>query len=97
MTMDIEKEILLERLEGASDLLFLSIAEHYESGNIDDPRSNHLMMNLIACICEKKVQGRKDEEGLPRWSLTEEYLEQLEEELQVATSENVIKGPWKRT
>ena len=95
--MDFEKEDLIERMRSVSDLILSSIAQHYETGAIDDPRSNHLFMNLLACICENKIEGSYAENGIVKWTLTEEFREQLEEEMLVTTSENVIKGPWKRT
>jgi hypothetical protein len=94
MTMDIEKEVLVERMKDVSDLIFSSIAEHYETGNIDDPHSNHLFMNLLACICEKKIEGSLGEDGMIKWTLTKEFREQLEEDKLVTNSENVIRGPW---
>ena len=72
----------------------------YETGLFDHPQSSHMFTQLLACICEGKVEGFFDDDGgVVKWSLTKSYSEQLEkfQEALMATaheSENVVKGPW---
>ena len=76
------------------------IATAYERGALDDPESAAIFSNLLACICEGKVSGDFDEQsGNIKWSLTDEYSEQLEAQRAAALeralgSKNVVKGPW---
>lgn len=78
------------------------IAYAYESGLFDDPQSANAFAQLLACICEGKVEGVMDEDqAIIKWSLTKEYAEKMEkfqESLLASLSEeagsNVIKGPW---
>tara|TARA_B100000214_G_scaffold100356_1_gene70020 strand:- start:414 stop:680 length:267 start_codon:yes stop_codon:yes gene_type:complete len=69
-----------------------SIAEHYESGGIDNPNANHTLMQLFALVVEGRVQGDVCEEtGNVKWSLTrkaEEEVDRLFEE------GRIVKGPW---
>ena len=69
-----------------------SIAEHYESGGIDDPSANHTLMQLFALVIESKVRGDVCEDtGYVKWSLTR----QAEEEVDRLFEEGrIVKGPW---
>jgi len=76
------------------------IANAYETGVFDDPKSSLMFCSLLACICEGKVQGVLDEETMSvKWSLTSEYSAQLDALRDAMTqvgleSGNVVKGPW---
>lgn len=76
------------------------IANAYETGIFDDPKSSAMFCSLLACICEGKVQGVFDEEsGNIKWSLTSEYSAELEalREAMIQSglaSGNVVQGPW---
>ena len=76
------------------------IANAYDMGTLDDPKTSATFCGLLACICEGKVTGTFDEEsGNIKWALTESYSKELEklkkELLQSATATGkVVKGPW---
>jgi hypothetical protein len=79
------------------------IVNAYETGIFDDPNSSAMFCSLLACICEGKVQGVVDEySGQVKWSLTEEYSEELERMKEAVlqsgiVSGKVVKGPWPQT
>ena len=76
------------------------IANAYETGVFDDPKSSVMFCSLLACICEGKVQGLFDEvTGNIKWSLTSEYeaeLDALRDAMLQSGLESgkVVKGPW---
>ena len=78
-----------------------TIAEHYESGGIDVPDSNHMLMQLFALVIEGKVQGDVCEEtGFVKWGLTrqaeEDFNKAFEEQEKLMSKDgNVLRGPWR--
>ena len=93
----VTSEEILNNLRAQTDMLLASLAEIYESGQIEDPRQNHLMMSLFSLVCEGKVEGSMDEELTPprvKWTLTPAYAKQMKEEQEAIKDPNVIKGPW---
>ena len=76
-----------------------SLAEHYESGGIDDASANHTLMQLFALVIEGKVRGDVSEDtGMVKWSLHpsfEKEIEKAREKLKEQTVEGtVVRGPW---
>ena len=71
------------------------IVSAYAKGSLEDPEKAYFYCNLLACICEGKVQGIMDEESCEvKWSLTPEYQSQIDALRESLASENVIAGPW---
>ena len=76
------------------------IAHAYETGLFDDVQSSHAFAQLLACICEGKVEGVFDEDtAVIKWSLTKEYAEEVEKLRDAVLSsvghtDNIVKGPW---
>jgi hypothetical protein len=73
-----------------------SIAEHYESGGIESPESNHTLMQLFALVIEGKVRGIVcDDTGMVKWSLTESFEKEIEQVREQAIADaTVVRGPW---
>ena len=77
-----------------------TVVDAYLDGSLDDPQKSFLLTNLLACICEGKVKGLFDEEsGLIHWSLTKEYQDHLELQVEAFKERglsmgNIIPGPW---
>tara|TARA_Y100000592_G_scaffold101037_1_gene184846 strand:+ start:61129 stop:61452 length:324 start_codon:yes stop_codon:yes gene_type:complete len=77
-----------------------SIAEAYSTGLLDDPKTGFTFCQLLACICEGKVEGVYDEDKMKvHWSLTPSYESDLlkkaqELEEQLAASGKIVQGPW---
>tara|TARA_S200000501_G_C20140562_1_gene447061 strand:- start:15 stop:293 length:279 start_codon:yes stop_codon:yes gene_type:complete len=68
----------------------------YETGVFDDPQTAALYCNLLALVCEGKVEGVfSEDKQRVQWSLSAEFQQEmatlLEEE---ASSPNVLRGPW---
>ena len=78
-----------------------TIVEHYESGGIDVPDSNHMLMQLFALVIEGKVRGDVCEEtGFVKWGLTKQAQEDIERVIEekeklVSEGDNVLRGPWR--
>jgi hypothetical protein len=71
------------------------IVSAFQSGAFDNSAQAEIYCNMLACICEGKIEGRMDEESMAvLWSLTPAYQEQLDALKQALTSKNVIAGPW---
>lgn len=69
-----------------------SIAEHYESGGIENPQANHTLMQLFALVIEGKVRGDVCEEtGRVNWGLTKDAEEEMNK---LFEQERIVKGPW---
>ena len=69
-----------------------AIAEHYESGGIEFPDSNHTLMQVFALVIEGKVRGDVCEEtGHVKWGLTKDAEEQVEKAFE---QKRIVKGPW---
>ena len=67
------------------------LAEHYETGSIESPEANHLIMSLIALVAEGKVNGKIcPDTGGVLWSIEESFKKEMESR----ASENLIRGPW---
>ena len=47
----------LKHLHRHSDALIATIAEHYETGKINNPKENHMLMSMLALLCEGKLVG----------------------------------------
>tara|TARA_Y100000592_G_C5378584_1_gene272245 strand:+ start:630 stop:911 length:282 start_codon:yes stop_codon:yes gene_type:complete len=93
--MDLTKEQIMEMLDIHASKLFDSLADHYLTGGIESPKHNHYFMSLVAMLLEDKIAAKEDPiTGEVKWTLTDDYLKKIDESLQVALSENVIKGPW---
>ena len=72
-----------------------SIAEHYDSGIIDTPETNHMLMQLFALAVEGKVRGDICEDtGHVKWSLTDSCREEVEQLKQGIADKVIVKGPW---
>ena len=80
--------------------ILTSLAEAYSTGLLDDPKSGFTFCQLLACICEGKVEGVYDEDKMKVvWSLTSTYEDELLEkaqklESQLAASGRIVQGPW---
>ncbi len=63
----------LKHLHRYADAILASIAEHYETGKIQNPRENHSLMSLFSLLCEGKIDGYvpKDDPISPKWRLNE--------------------------
>ena len=73
-----------------------SIIEAYDAGMFDDPSLCYSFGNLLASVCEGKVQGTLDDETMRvKWSLTPEHAKKLEQEAIARQQKNVIIGPWR--
>jgi|TARA_R100000081_G_scaffold91657_1_gene70327 hypothetical protein len=71
------------------------IASAYTQGILDDPNKAQAYCNMLACICEGKVEGLLDEDTMEvKWSLTTKYQEYINELRAAIVSDNVVKGPW---
>ena len=76
------------------------IASAYHRGALDDPQHAATFCQLLACVCEGKVEGSFDEvSGEIKWSLTNDYskeLEKFQESLLAAamSTGKIVKGPW---
>lgn len=72
------------------------IVDAYQRGVFDNPNSSSYYGELLACICEGKVEGHIDEETMQvRWSLTKSYSDELEQARRLAEEKNVVVGPWR--
>ena len=76
--------------------ILFDIANAYETGVFDDPKSSVLYCSLLACICEGKVEGVFDEDTAKvKWSLTRDYSDQLDALYsEAAKSDKIVRGPW---
>jgi hypothetical protein len=71
------------------------IVSAFQKGVFDDPSQSALYCNMLACICEGKIEGKMDEESMDVfWSLTPSYQEQLDSLKEALASKNVVAGPW---
>ena len=72
------------------------IADAYVGGVFDDPKKISFFCNLLACICEGKIEGTLDENTMRvKWSLTPEYQKKMEDLQEAASAAaNVLRGPW---
>ena len=71
------------------------IASAYTQGVLDDPDKALHYCNMLACICEGKVEGLLDEEAMEiKWSLTKKYKEYVEDLRERIASSNCVKGSW---
>lgn len=76
------------------------IAAAYVRGALDTPESAVVFSNLLACICEGKVSGDFDEQsGAIKWSLTNDYSEELAAQRAAALKSSledqiIVRGPW---
>ena len=73
------------------------IAMAYETGVFDDPDSCSMYCNLLALVCEGKVEGSFDEDKTRvSWKLTDDFSSQIDAIMQAnaATDPNVVRGPW---
>ena len=77
-----------------------SLAEAYSTGLLDDPKTGFSFCQLLACVCEGKVEGVYDEDKMKVvWNLTSSYENELYEraqelESQLAESGRIVQGPW---
>ena len=80
-----------------------SITEAYLTGLFDDPKSGHAFCQLLACVCEGKVEGLYNPEKMAvEWSLTSTYQDKLTAEAAalesaMAASGKIVAGPWTNT
>ena len=68
----------------------------YETGVFDDPHTAAVYCNLLALICEGKVEGTFSEDKQQvSWALSEDFQQEMAEILEAETaSPNVLRGPW---
>ena len=73
-----------------------AIAEHYDSGGMDDPKANDSMMILFGLVAENKVEAIVcPDTGVVKWSLKKEYQDFLDKQRkELYNGENIMKGPW---
>ena len=73
-----------------------AIAEHYDSGGMDDPKANDSMMILFGLVAENKVEAIVcPDTGVVKWSLKKEYQDFLDNQRkELYNGENITKGPW---
>jgi len=64
----------LKHLHQHSDVLIAQIAEHYETGKIVNPKENHMLMSMLALLCEGKLTGYITAEDplSPQWQLVDD-------------------------
>ncbi|MBP04927.1 MAG: hypothetical protein CMA72_09120 [Euryarchaeota archaeon] len=79
----------------ATKILY-AIADAYQDGTLDSPNSMEVFCNLLACICEGKVEGSIEESTMEvHWSLTKKYQEYLENiPVTPPGNDNCVAGPW---
>ncbi len=73
-----------------------AIADHYDTGGIESPEANDVLMILFGLIAEKKVSGVICEDtGKVKWSLSPEYEKEVEKiRRESYKGENIDSGPW---
>ena len=64
----------IENLNQHVKPLIATIAEHYETGKINSPKENHMLMSMLALLCEGKLVGyvSKKEPLSPKWQLVDD-------------------------
>ena len=64
----------IDNLSQYAKPLIAAIAEHYETGKINSPKENHMLMSMLALLCEGKLVGyvTKEEPLSPKWQLVED-------------------------
>ncbi len=76
------------------------ITDAYQRGILDDPNSAAMFAQLLALVCEGKLQGHmNDELCRVEWSLTPSYEKELEalKKMYIDTqidAGKVVRGPW---
>lgn len=71
------------------------IADSYNNGLLDSPNVQGVLCELLALVCEGRVEGSLDEETMEvRWTLESEYRKFLEKEKLVQAQANIVPGPW---
>lgn len=72
-----------------------AIAEHIEYGDVDNPESNDILMQLFLLISEGKVSGLVcPDTGRVKWSLSKQYEKELRHIREEYNGENIVEGPW---
>lgn len=76
--------------------ILYAIADHYDSGGIESPEANDVLMLLFGLIAEKKVSGLICEDsGQVKWQLSPQYEKELKDARKGAyKGENIVSGPW---
>ena len=73
------------------------IVDSYNSGLLDSPSVQGVLCELLALVCEGRIEGSLDEETMQvRWTLESGYKEFLEKERTIQSQQlgNVVQGPW---
>ena len=68
----------MKNLQKNQEAILSAIAEAYETGLLEDPHHAGTFINILALICEDKVEGSISEEGTNKWKLTGWYADQLD-------------------
>ena len=68
----------MKNLQKNQVAIISAIAEAYETGLLEDPPHAGTFINVLALICEDKVEGSISEDGTNKWSLTGWYADQLD-------------------
>ncbi len=94
MSIDAEPNVKKNVARQATKIIH-DISNAYSSGLFDDPASSSMFCQLLACICEGKVEGviNKDT-NLVQWSLTADFSKELEKVYADLSNKNVVRGPW---
>jgi|TARA_R110000851_G_C12870942_1_gene544959 hypothetical protein len=85
-----------KNLNKQSLALLHDIVNAYQKGLFDDPRKADFYCNMLACICEGKVEGSIQPDSMEvAWSITKEYKDYMEANKKPAEDEeNIVAGPW---
>ncbi len=68
----------MRHLKKNETAIISAIAEAYETGLLDDPSHASSFINILALVCEDKIEGNVDEDGINKWRLTDWYADQIE-------------------
>jgi len=69
----------MENLKKNQKPIINAIAEAFETGMLDDPHHASNFINILALVCEDKVEGNIGEDGVNRWKLTDWYADQIDD------------------
>jgi len=68
----------MKNLQKNQEAVINAIAEAYETGLLEDPHHARTFINILALVCEDKVEGSISEEGVNKWRLTDWYADQID-------------------